>query len=800
MHFPTVALALAFTLILTVVESTPVDSRVLSSRTLGSTGSYTVSGLGARKQQLINCGANYLDMAIAMLDNDWNTGAELNSNLCLDISLRHESMNHYGEGIWFAGQRDGASGLTNPNTQDIQNYKDAVYWIRDQLEYYNNADLNQENLVPTEKIRNIAIIAHVDHGKTTLVDQLLRQSGTIKQLSATEQVLFTPTASAASTITADSAIDNGFITRVMDSNDLERERGITILSKCTSIIYGGNLINIVDTPGHADFGGEVERILSMVDGVALVVDATEGPMTQTRFVLSKALGRGLRPLVVLNKADRPTARPVQVESDLFDLFATLGATDEQVEYPLLYASAKQGWAQDTAPTTPPAGSATMDLVSSSTDMTSLFDLILTHVQPPTSLDRTQPFSMLTVQIESDPYVGMLYLGRIHTGILQVGDTVWAVDTEGNKVGEGKVKKIYARKGLERIEKNAAGAGEIVSIAGIKNGGINVTLVHPEGWGEEGPKPLPSTPIDPPTISIFVHANDSPLAGQEGSKLTSQMIRDRIYKEAETNVALTVLPGPTSESLELRGRGVLHLGVLLETLRREGFELGVGPPKAVMIPDADPEAPPGRMLEPIEECTVLVKEEYAGSVVQKLTMRKGEMISYDADEDGWVKVVMEIPARGLIGYMAGEFKNDVHGQGTINHIFKAYEPFKGAIDTGRNGALISMAAGEPSGYAIAPLQARGTMFIHPGGQVYPGMVVGESSKSQDIYINPCVKKQLTNIRAAAADEKIVLSSPRIMSLEESLAYMGDDELVEITPMNIRLRKAVLDPKKRQQKKK
>ncbi|KAF5374138.1 hypothetical protein D9615_008881 [Tricholomella constricta] len=658
------------------------------------------------------------------------------------------------------------------------------------------------SMLPTEKIRNIAIIAHVDHGKTTLVDQLLRQSGTIKQLSATEQVQYTPSSTpATSTTTADSVIDNGFITRVMDSNDLERERGITILSKCTSVNYNGNLINIVDTPGHADFGGEVERILSMVDGVALVVDATEGPMTQTRFVLGKALKRGLKPLVVLNKADRPTARPAQVESDLFDLFATLGATDEQVEYPLLYASAKQGWAQDTPPTP-----STTEVIPTNTDMTPLFDLILSHVGPPAHLDRTQPFSMLTVQIESDPYVGMLYLGRIHSGVLRVGDSVWAIDAEGNKVGDGKVKKIYGRKGLERVEKDVAGAGEIISIAGIKNGGINITLVHPEGWSEGGPKPLPvtaaaaaaqSSPIDPPTISIFVHANDSPLAGQEGTKLTSQLIRERIYKEAETNVALTVLPGPTSESLELRGRGVLHLGVLLETLRREGFELGVGPPKAVMIPDPNVGGPgeQKRMLEPIEECTVLVKEQYAGSVVQKLTMRKGEMISYDAEEDGWVRVVMEIPARGLIGYMSGEFKNDVHGEGTINHIFKAYEPYRGAIDTGRNGALISMASGEPSGYAIAPLQARGTMFIHPSGQVYPGMVIGESSKSQDLYVNPCLKKQLTNIRAAAADEKIVLSSPRVMSLEEHLAYMADDELVEITPGSVRLRKVVLDGKRR-----
>lgn len=543
----------------------------------------------------------------------------------------------------------------------------------------------------------------------------------------------------------------------MDSNDLERERGITILSKCTSVMYNGNLINIVDTPGHADFGGEVERIMSMVDGVALIVDATEGPMTQTRFVLSKALSRGLRPLVVLNKADRATSRPAQVESDLFDLFATLGATDEQADYPLLYASAKQGWAQDTLP---PPSTTTNDIT-----MTPLFELILKHVPPPSHLDRTAPFSMLTVQIESDPYVGILLLGRVHSGILKLGDALWALDPEGNKVGEGKVK-------------TKTGAG------------VNVTLVHPEGWGDQGPQALPTTPIDPPTISIFVHANDSPLAGKEGTKLTSQLIRDRIYKEAETNVALIVLPGPTSESLELRGRGVLHLGVLLETLRREGYELGISSPKAVMLPDPDPSKPGGK-LEPIEECTVLVKEEYAGSVVQKLTLRKGEMVSYDTEEDGWVKVVMEVPARGLIGYMAGEFKNDVHGQGTINHIFKGYEPYRGAIDTGRNGALISMAAGESSGYSMAPLQARGTLFIHPQTQVYPGMVIGESAKSQDLYLNPCIKKQLTNIRAAGADEKIVLASPRVMTLEEALAYMGDDEIVEVTPSSVRLRKVVLD---------
>ncbi|KAF8896166.1 GTP-binding protein TypA [Infundibulicybe gibba] len=632
------------------------------------------------------------------------------------------------------------------------------------------------DLVHTDRIRNIAIIAHVDHGKTTLVDQLLRQSGTIKQLTLAEQIQLSPVASSSSssstgsTTTADSAIDNGFITRVMDSNDLERERGITILSKCTSVNYDGSLINIVDTPGHADFGGEVERILSMVDGVALVVDATEGPMTQTRFVLKKALSRGLRPLVVLNKADRPTSRPAQVESDLFDLFATLGATDEQIEYPLLYASAKQGWAQ----LTPPQKSSPSADTDPEMGMRPLFDTILAHVPPPIHLDRTQPFSMLTVQIESDPYVGTLYLGRIYSGVLQLGDTVWALDPEGQKVGEGKVKKIFGRTGLERVERSAAGAGEIVSIAGIKGGGVNITLVHPEGWDAQGPTALP------------------------GTKLTSQVIRERIYKEAETNVALTVLPGPTSECLELRGRGVLHLGVLLETLRREGFELGVGSPKAVMIPDPDT---PGRMLEPIEECTVMVKEEYAGCVVQKLTLRKGEMVSYDqcesegGGEEGWVKVVMEVPPVASWGTWLVNL-----GMMSINHIFKGYEPYKGPIDTGRNGSLISMAAGETSGYAMASLQARGTLFINPSQSVYPGMVIGESSKPQDLYLNPCVKKQLTNIRAAAADEKIVLASPRIMNLEECLSYMADDEIVEITPGSIRLRKAAPDMRRVKAKKK
>ncbi|KAF7762339.1 hypothetical protein Agabi119p4_8932 [Agaricus bisporus var. burnettii] len=543
-----------------------------------------------------------------------------------------------------------------------------------------------------ERIRDIAVIAHVDHGKTTLTDQLLWQSGTL-----TSKLPFF------------ASPGDVLATRVMDSNDLECERGITILSKCTSINFQGNLINIVDTPRHADFGGEVERIMSMVDGVALIVDATEGPMTQTRPALSKALSRGLQPLVVVNKVDRQTSHVPQVESDLFDLFAALGATDEQAEYPLLYVSAKQGWASTT-------------MTPSSTSMGPLFDLILSHVPAPTHLPTTDPFFMLSVQLEHDPYLGLLHLGRIHSGTLSVNDTIWSVDSEGKKFGEGKVKEILIRKGLEREERNVAGAGKIVSIAGIKGlsedvvVGVNATLIRPDVWDEKGLQPLPTMPIDPPTISIMIHPNDSPFSGKEGTKLTSQLIRQRLLKEPQNNIALKVLPGPAAEPLEVCGHGVLHLGVLLETLRREGFELCVGAPKAVFIPD---EENPGQCLEPVEECNVTVKEQYAGTVVEKLTLRKRTLISYDPSSDDFVKITVHIPSRGLLSYLAGEFKTDVHGQGTLNHIFKGYEPVKQGLisNTGRGdkGSLVSMVSGVSFGYAMAPLQARGVMFIEPNTQ-------------------------------------------------------------------------------------
>ncbi|KAJ7017296.1 P-loop containing nucleoside triphosphate hydrolase protein [Mycena alexandri] len=673
---------------------------------------------------------------------------------------------------------------------------------------FSSTRLNHGELMAMEKMRNIAIIAHVDHGKTTLVDQLLRQSGTLKPL------VTTPSAVAGGDPTTTTHTD-----RVMDSNDLERERGITILSKCTSVFYsptsdaGTHLINIVDTPGHADFGGEVERILSMVDGVALVVDATEGPMTQTRFVLSKALARGLKPLIVLNKSDRPTSRIPQVESDLFDLFMTLGATDEQMEYPVLYASAKQGWAVTDVAAIPSQDPDAPPEKQKHEGMKPLFDMVLEHCPPP-RLSRADdaPFSMITIQIENDPYVGTLYLGRVHSGVIRPGDALIAIDPEGNKVGDGRVKKLYVRVGMDRVERDEAAAGEIISIAGIKGGGVNVTLVSADekSWPNGVAQPLPSTPIDPPTISVVVMANSGPLGGTEGTKLTSQVIKERIHREALTDVALRVLPGPTSDAIEVRGRGVLHLGILLENLRREGFELLVGPPKAVLLKDPDM---PGGWLEPVEACTVVVREEYASGVVQKLTQRKGEMRSYDVvDEDvgagaaagsegsgggsgGWVRIEIDVPARGLIGYMAGEFGNDVHGQGSLNHTFKGYEPFKGPIETGRNGSLISMAQGEASAYSIVPLQARGVLFIPPGTQVYNGMVIGESSKALDMYVNPCLKKQLTNVRSAGADEKLVLASPKVMNMEESIAYMADDEMIEITPKSVRLRKAELDMNKR-----
>ncbi|KAI9105543.1 P-loop containing nucleoside triphosphate hydrolase protein [Phlyctochytrium arcticum] len=604
------------------------------------------------------------------------------------------------------------------------------------------ASWDDNGCVKVDKIRNLAIIAHVDHGKTTLVDQLLRQSGAAQMESGA---------------------------RVMDSNDLERERGITILSKSTGISYKGYRINIVDTPGHADFGGEVERVLSMVDGVCLVVCGTEGPMTQTKFVLSKALQRGLRPVVVMNKVDRPTARPEAVEEDLLDLFVGLDATDAQLEYPIVYASAKDGWASDT-------------LDGARDSMLPLLDQILKHVPPPTVI-RTEAFSMLVTQIESDPYVGKCYMGKIHSGILRVGDTIKSLDTDGTTVVEGRCTKILIRQGLKQVSVDVAGAGDIISVAGLDGAYVNHTICH---VARTDP-PLPWTKVDPPTISMHFYVNDSPLGGREGKHVTSQVIRDRLLKEVETNVGLQIVE--REDAYEVKGRGELQMGVLIETMRREGYEMSVSPPKVLFQQGEDK----GSLLEPIEEVTMDVTHGDAGTVIEKMTKRKGELKSY-TESAGKARLVFEIPTRGLLGYPA-EFKNDTHGQGTINYLFLGYAAHKGPLEKTRKGSIISTAAGETTAYALAAIEARGKLFIGPGVQVYPGMIIGEHSRDHELEVNPVKAKQLTNIRQANKEEAIRLTPPVLMGLERMIAYVQDDEVIEVTPTSIRTRKRELDSTKR-----
>ncbi|KAI8823463.1 P-loop containing nucleoside triphosphate hydrolase protein [Fimicolochytrium jonesii] len=589
----------------------------------------------------------------------------------------------------------------------------------------------------------LAIIAHVDHGKTTLVDQLLRQSGAAKMESGA---------------------------RVMDSNDLEKERGITILSKSTGITYKGHRINIVDTPGHADFGGEVERVLSMVDGVCLVVCATEGPMTQTKFVLSKALEKNLKPLVVMNKVDRPTARPDQVEDELLELFIGMDATDEQLDYPIIYASAKDGWA-------------TTEVDGSRDNILPLLDQILEKVPPP-SVDRTAPFSMLVTQIESDPYVGKCYMGKVQSGTIRVGDKIKSLNTEGKVAVEGKVTKLLLRQGLEQVPTEVAGAGDIVSVAGIDGAYVNHTICE-----HVVDTPLPFTKVDPPTISMFFYVNDSPLGGKEGKLLTSQVIRERLLKETETNVALEVVEH--GEAYEVKGRGELQMGVLIETMRREGFEISVSPPRVIYRTEG--EGKNKQVLEPIEELTIDVEHEHAGTVIEKITKRKGDMKSYTESGDK-ARLIFEIPTRGLLGYPA-EFKNDTHGQGTINYMLRGYEPYRGALEKTRKGSIISTALGETTGYALASIEPRGKLFVGPGVKVYPGMIIGEHNREHDLEVNPSKAKQLTNIRTVAKDEAIRLSPVEQFGLEKMIAYVQDDEVIEITPSTIRTRKKELDSTKR-----
>ncbi len=590
-------------------------------------------------------------------------------------------------------------------------------------------------------IRNIAIIAHVDHGKTTLVDQLLRQSGAFR---ANQQVA----------------------ERALDSNDLERERGITILAKCTSVDWRGVRINIVDTPGHADFGGEVERILSMVDGVLVLVDAAEGPMPQTKFVVGKALRQGLNPIVVINKVDRPDARPHQVHNEIFDLFAALEATDEQLDFPTLYASGRAGWA-------------IADLDDERRDLTPLFDLILRHVPPPRA-EPDRPFAMLTTTLEYDPYLGRVLTGRVHQGRARLNMPLKALAGDGRVLEEGRLTKLLAFRGLERRPIDEAEAGDIVAVAGLEHASVADTICAPEVEVA-----LPAMPVDPPTLAMTFSVNDSPLAGREGTKLTSRLIVERLRRETQGNVAIRIKESEEKDSVEVSGRGELQLGVLIETMRREGFELSISRPKVLVRIEN------GRRLEPVEEVQIDVDEEFAGVVVEKLAQRKGEMQDMRPSGGGKLRLVFRVPTRGLIGYQ-GEFLTDTRGTGVLSRVFAAYEPWKGPIEGRRNGVLVSNASGAAVAYALWNLEERGPMFIRPGDAVYPGMIIGAHSRGTDLDVNPLKGKQLSNIRTTAKDEAVRLTPPILMSLEQAIAYIEDDELVEVTPKSIRLRKRFLDP--------
>ena len=593
-----------------------------------------------------------------------------------------------------------------------------------------------------QNIRNIAIIAHVDHGKTTLVDNLLKQSGTFRENQKVEDC-------------------------AMDSNDQERERGITILAKPTSITWKEHKINIVDTPGHADFGGEVERILNMVDGVILLCDAAEGPLPQTKFVLGKALKQGIRPIVVINKIDRSDARPDEVLDEVFDLFVSLEASDEQLDFPTMYASGRNGWA-------------VYDLNDERKSLEPLLDLVLKHVPCP-KVDDDAPFSMLSTLLGYDSFLGRTLTGKVYSGKAKANTTVKAMNLKGELVENFRLTKLFGFRGLDRIAIDEAVAGDIICVAGMEKVSVSDTICDPAI-----DKPIQSTPIDPPTISITITVNDSPFAGQEGSKVTSTLIRERLFAEAETNVAIKVAETGGKDALQVSGRGELQLGVLIENMRREGFELSISRPKVVFQKDAN-----GNLLEPIEEVVIDVDESYSGTVIDKMNRRKSEMKEMKTAAGGKTRIVFHAPSRGLIGYQ-GEFMTDTKGTGVMNRIFHGYAPFKGEVGERMKGALISTDQGEAVAYAIFNLQDRGTMFIGHQDKVYQGMIVGENSRDADLEINVLKGKQLTNIRTKSADEAVVLVPPRKMTLEEMMSYINDDELVEVTPKNLRLRKRHLDP--------
>ena len=593
-------------------------------------------------------------------------------------------------------------------------------------------------------LRNIAIIAHVDHGKTTLVDKLLQQSGTFRDNQRVAE-------------------------RAMDSNDLERERGITILAKVTSVFWEETRINIVDTPGHADFGGEVERILNMVDGAIILVDAAEGPMPQTKFVLSKALKIGLRPIVAINKVDKADARIDEVLNEIFDLFGALEATPEQLDFPVLYGSAKEGWMAD-APDGPKE------------NVGPLLDLVIRHVPPPHVEEG--PFRLLATTVESNPYLGRILTGRITSGTIKPNQAIKAMTRDGKLIENGRATQVLGFRGLERVPVEEASAGDIVALAGLSTATVADTLCDPSVA-----EALPAQPIDPPTLSMTFRINDGPLAGTEGDKVQSRVIRDRLLKEAEGNVALKISEGRDKDSYEVAGRGELQLAILIETMRREGFELTVGRPRVVFERDEN-----GNLLEPIEEVIIDVDEEHAGAVVSKLSERRADMIEMRPSGGGRMRLVFHAPTRGLIGYQS-ELLSDTRGTAVFNRLFHAYAPHKGEIPGRRTGALISNSAGEAVAYALWNLEDRGPMMIEPGWKVYEGMIVGEHTRGNDLEVNVLKGKKLSNVRSSGKDEMMILTPPIRMTLERALAYIQDDELVEVTPASIRLRKAILDPNDR-----
>ncbi len=595
------------------------------------------------------------------------------------------------------------------------------------------------------QLRNIAIIAHVDHGKTTLIDVLLKQSGAFRDNQRVAE-------------------------RAMDSNDLERERGITILAKVTSLVWKGTRINIVDTPGHADFGGEVERILNMVDGAIVLVDAAEGPMPQTKFVVSKALKIGLRPIVAINKIDKPEERHMEVVNEVFDLFANLDASEEQLDFPILYGSAKQGWMA-------------LDPKGPRDSMAPLFDLVLQHVQPPQVAEG--PFRMLATTIEADPFLGRILTGRVTSGAVKPGMTVKALSRDGKLIEQGRVSKVLAFRGLERQPIDEGQAGDIVAVAGLTKATVADTLCDPSVA-----EPLPAQPIDPPTLTMTFRINDGPLAGQEGDKVQSRVIRERLLREAEGNVALRITETDDKDSFEVSGRGELQLAILIETMRREGFELTVSRPRVVF--HTDPVT--GQRLEPIEEVIIDVDEEHAGAVVSKLSERRGDLIEMRPSGGGRQRLIFHVPTRGLIGYQS-EMLTDTRGTGIMNRVFHSYGPYRGEIQGRRNGVLISNSQGEAVAYALWNLEDRGPMMIEPQTRVYEGMIVGEHTRGNDLEVNVLKGKKLTNVRASGKDENIVLTPPIRMTLEKALSYIEDDELVEVTPKSIRLRKRYLDPNER-----